>query len=146
MAGVTVSVLRSVKVSDDGITNRWIIAGTDDAVPADAVDGLEAEGYVSRGKEKVPMASSEPPSAIGGEGRSLLAPGANPESVEALESALAQSSNSFAVSLKNASGPEPGLSVEKDKFGRWAVYRDGVRITKSGSEDAARAALQEMAP
>lgn len=109
MAGVTVSVLRSVKVSDDGITNRWIIAGTDDAVPADAVDGLEAEGYVSRGKEKVPMASSK------------LAP---PPAEEVKPAAL---------------------SVGKDKFGRWAVYRDGVRITKSGSEDAARAALQEMA-
>jgi hypothetical protein len=42
-----VTVLRTVPVSDDGITTRTIVAGTDDKVASDLFPGLEAEGYVT---------------------------------------------------------------------------------------------------
>lgn len=110
MPQIKVTVLRSVRVSDDGITNRLIIAGTIDVVPEDALAGLEAEGYVSRGEAKITVAAAG------------TAPAAAVSEVT-----------------------EHGLDVRKDKFGRWAVYRDGVRITKSGSEDDARAAIAGLA-
>ena len=47
MSQVEVEVLKSVKVSDDGITSRWIIAGKTDTIPDAALAGLEAEGYVA---------------------------------------------------------------------------------------------------
>jgi hypothetical protein len=42
-----VAVLRTVPVSDDGITIRMIKAGTQDRVASDLFPGLEAEGYVT---------------------------------------------------------------------------------------------------
>lgn len=42
-----VRVLRTVKVSEDGIHAREIIADTDDEIAADLFDGLVAEGYVA---------------------------------------------------------------------------------------------------
>lgn len=43
---IKVHVLRSVPVSDDGITARHIVAGTEDEVPAGLYIGLLREGYV----------------------------------------------------------------------------------------------------
>ena len=110
---IEVAVLKTVKVSDDGISNRTITAGTTDMVPEDAVDGLIAEGYVAKLGETV---------------------AAGAEHLETREFAAEETIAAVAA----------GLDVRKDKFGRWAVYRDGVRATKSGSEDAARAALAGM--
>lgn len=42
-----VTVLRTVPVSDDGITIRTIVAGTNDVVASDLVPGLKAEGYIT---------------------------------------------------------------------------------------------------
>lgn len=42
-----VTVLRTVPVSDDGITTRTIVAGTSDVVASDLFPGLKAEGYVT---------------------------------------------------------------------------------------------------
>jgi len=42
-----VTVLRTVPVSDDGITTRTIVAGTTDVVASDIFPGLEAEAYVA---------------------------------------------------------------------------------------------------
>lgn len=42
-----VRVLRTVPVSDDGVTLRAIVGGTDDKVPSELFDGLKAEGYVT---------------------------------------------------------------------------------------------------
>jgi len=50
---VKVKILRTVPVSEDGITTRQVIAGTEDTVPADALAGLKAEGYVALIEEKV---------------------------------------------------------------------------------------------
>lgn len=47
---IEVTVLRSVPVSEDGVTTREIVKGTTDTVPADLFPGLEAEGYVARAK------------------------------------------------------------------------------------------------
>jgi hypothetical protein len=41
-----VTVLRTVPVSDDGITLREIVKGTTDQVLSELFDGLKAEGYV----------------------------------------------------------------------------------------------------
>lgn len=54
---VHVRVLRSVPVSDDGVHSRDIIAGTDDTVPAELLDGLVAEEYV---EEAAPPSVSAP--------------------------------------------------------------------------------------
>lgn len=43
---IKVHVLRSVPVSEDGITARHIVAGTEDEVPAGLYLGLRREGYV----------------------------------------------------------------------------------------------------
>lgn len=53
---IEVTVLKSVKVSDDGIHNRWIIAGATDTVPEDSFAGLEREGFVS-----IPSRSEDAP-------------------------------------------------------------------------------------
>lgn len=44
---IKVHVLRSVLVSEDGLTGRKIVAGTDDYVAAGLVADLVAENYVS---------------------------------------------------------------------------------------------------
>ncbi len=49
MTMTPVRVLRALRVASPGnIYGREIVAGTDDAVPSDLVDGLVAEGYVER--------------------------------------------------------------------------------------------------
>ncbi len=42
-----VMVLRTVPVSDDGVTTRTIVAGTTDVVASDLFPGLKAEAYVT---------------------------------------------------------------------------------------------------
>lgn len=46
MTQVSVKVLRTVLVSDDGLRTREILKGTEDAVPASTLAGLVKEGYV----------------------------------------------------------------------------------------------------
>lgn len=59
---VKVRVLRSVPVSDDGITSRQIVAGTDDEVPTGLYIGLFRERYVDPldGSEVVAAPADEP--------------------------------------------------------------------------------------
>lgn len=55
-----VAVLRTVPVSDDGITLRTIVAGTDDRVASDLFPGLEAEGYVAALGATAPAKAAAP--------------------------------------------------------------------------------------
>lgn len=54
-----VLVLRTVPVSDDGITTRDIVKGTVDHVLSELFDGLKAEGYVTEAEPPFP-ADGEP--------------------------------------------------------------------------------------
>lgn len=60
MTQVSVKVLRTVSVSDDGLRTREILKGTEDAVPASTLAGLVKEGYVE--VIDAPSAPPAPPS------------------------------------------------------------------------------------
>lgn len=60
-----VSVLRTVAVSDDGITLRTIVKGTTDKVPSELFDALQAEGYVAD-------VGDAPATPLGADGKPVL--------------------------------------------------------------------------
>jgi len=44
---ISVQILRSFRVSDDGITSREVVAGTVDTIPEESAYGLADEGFIA---------------------------------------------------------------------------------------------------